>query len=462
MWLFVAEGVGFGAYASAAPNGSPVFAVDAVSRMVAENATSGDVGTAITATDPDSGQALTYSVTATTDLRGAVHLAAFERDFVLDAATGQVEVRAAAVIDYETRVSYKVSYLVSDGKDSQGVADGVVDDTLTLTVAVTNVNEPGVVAFDGAALVGGQVTASLSDPDGAVSSVVWEWSRSATADGAYSALSPAVATAVYTPVAADGGMFLRATATYTDDTHTASAQTAAGTAAVGLSSPVFAVGAVSRTVAENAASGAAVGAAVTAVDADGETLAYSVVATGDVAGPAHLAAFERDFVLDAATGQVEVRATAVIDYETRVSYKVSYQVSDGRDSQGVADGAADDTLTLTVAVTNVNEPGVVAFDGAALVGGQVTASLSDPDGAVSSVVWEWSRSATADGAYSALSPAVATAVYTPVAADEGMFLRAGHLHRRHPHGVGADRGGDRRGGVVFAGVRGRCGVAHGG
>ena len=401
----------------------PVFAVDAVSRMVAENATSGDVGTAITAPDPDSGQALTYSVTATTDLRGAVHLAAFERDFVLDAATGQVEVRAAAVIDYETRVSYKVSYLVSDGRDSRGVADGVVDDTLTLTVAVTNVNEPGVVAFDGAALVGGQVTASLSDPDGAVSSVVWEWSRSATADGAYSALSPAVATAVYTPVAADEGMFLRATATYTDDTHTASAQTAAGTAAV-LSSPVFAVGAVSRTVAENAASGAAVGAAVTAADADGDTLAYSVVATGDVAGPAHLAAFERDFVLDAATGQVEVRATAVIDYETRVSYKVTYQVSDGKDSQGGASSAADDTLTLTVAVTNVNEPGVVAFDGAALVGGQVTASLSDPDGAVSSVVWEWSRSATADGAYSALSPAVATAVYTPVAADEGMFLRA--------------------------------------
>ena len=173
---------------------------------------------------------------------------------------------------------------------------------------------------------------------------------------------------------------------------------------MGLSSPVFAVGAVSRTVAENAASGAAVGAAVTAVDADGDTLAYSVVATGDVAGPAHLAAFERDFVLDAATGQVEVRATAVIDYETRVSYKVTYQVSDGKDSQGGASSAVDDTLTLTVEVTNVNEPGVVLgaiTDLVAEVGrsvsvqlpavaGNQTYSLCAVDGAVCPSLRGWS------------------------------------------------------------------------
>ena len=117
-----------------------------------------------------------------------------------------------------------------------------------------------------------------------------------------------------------------------------------------------------RSVPENAASGdAVVGGAITTTDADGDTLTYSVVATDASDGGEHLTEFNRDFVLDTGTGLISVKATAMIDYEARSSYTVLFQVSDSEDASGAADAVIDDTVTLTVNVTNVNEPGVVAF-----------------------------------------------------------------------------------------------------
>ena len=52
------------------------------------------------------------------------------------------------------------------------------------------------------------------------------------------------------------------------------------------------------------------------------------------------------------------------------------------------------------------------------VGTELTASLSDPDGEVTEVGWQWASSATADGAFSDLSGnGAATASYTPQTAD---------------------------------------------
>ena len=131
-------------------NAAPVFpdsdgdgAADPVTRRVAENTTAGDVGAAITATDVD-GDVLTYSVAATTDTDAAAHLAAFNRDFSLDTATGQISVKATAAIDHETRTSYKVTYQVTDNKNTTGGADTTIDDTLVLSIDVTDVtNEAG-------------------------------------------------------------------------------------------------------------------------------------------------------------------------------------------------------------------------------------------------------------------------------------------------------------------------------
>ena len=411
---------------------TPEFATTAESRSVAEDVVSGDVWAALTATDLD-GDTLTYSVAATSDTDGAAHLTAFNRDFFLNAGTGQIRVRASAVIDYETRDTYKVTYQVTDGNDASGDAEtgaATIDDTLTLTVSVTNANDPGTVTIAGTARVGVVLKASVTDPDVPVSAVTWQWSRSATAGGSFTNLSNGGTSASYKPVAGDLGEFLKARATYTDAFGTgqvAERETAAVAAIVVTpTTPEFATTAESRSVAENVVSGN-VGAVLTATDADGDTLTYSVEATSDSDGAAHLTAFNRDFSLNAATGQITVKTAAEIDYETRQSYKVSYRVTDGNDPSGVAETGTvtiDDTLTLTVSVSNEDEAGVVTLsETTPEVGVPITASLTDPDEGVTGATWQWSSSATASGPFTNITGA-ALASYTPKAGDARKYLRA--------------------------------------
>ena len=411
---------------------------DPVVRSLAENTASGVVGAAITATDGD-GDTLTYSVAATADGDAAAHLMAFNRDFDLDDGSGQISVKAGAVINFEARESYKVLFRVSDGEDASGAADAVIDDMLTLTVTVTNVNEDGVVTIGGTPQVDVALTATLTDPDGSVSAEVWSWSKAATAGGAFTTIGGAT-DASYTPVAADVGMFLKASVSYTDNVHSATGQTASGTAtsAVPHTAPVFPDGdsdgsadPVARSLAENTASGV-VGAAITATDGDGDTLTYSVAATADGDAAAHLMAFNRDFDLDDGSGQISVKAGAVIDFEDRPSYKVLYRVSDGEDASGTADAVIDDMLTLTVTVTNVNEDGVVTIGGTPQVDVALTATLTDPDGSVSAEAWSWSKAATAGGAFTTIGGAT-DASYTPAAADVGMFLKASVSYTDNVH-----------------------------
>ena len=61
---------------------------DPVARTIVENTTSGNVGAAVIATDPD-GDTLTYSVAKTSDATSAAHLTAFNRDLALDTATAR-------------------------------------------------------------------------------------------------------------------------------------------------------------------------------------------------------------------------------------------------------------------------------------------------------------------------------------------------------------------------------------
>ena len=216
---------------------------------VAENTTSGNVGSAVTATDPDAGDVLAYSVAAVSNSQtDTEHLAAFNEDFTLDAATGRVAVKVGAVIDFESRTSYVVSYRVSDLKDAAGAVDAVIDDTLVLTVTVSNLNEAGTVSISGDPEAGTELTASLTDPDGAVSGVSWVWAVGASSSGSFTAVSGATA-ASFTVRAADHGKYLQATATYTDTVHSATGQTVSEvTAEVGAANaaPAFAPTATHR------------------------------------------------------------------------------------------------------------------------------------------------------------------------------------------------------------------------
>lgn len=93
-------------------------------------------------------------------------------------------------------------------------------------------NQPGSVSLSSTSpIVGTAVAATVSDPDGGVSSTTWQW-QNKTSGGEWTDISDATA-ASYTPVSGDVGKTLRATATYTDNAATGNTATSAETGTVG-------------------------------------------------------------------------------------------------------------------------------------------------------------------------------------------------------------------------------------
>ncbi len=89
-----------------------------------------------------------------------------------------------------------------------------------------------------------------------------------------------------------------------------------------------------------------------------------------------------------------------------------------------SDGQTDE-MDVIVTVANVEEDGTVTLSPLQpRIGSPVTATLSDIDGAVSDVKWKWAKSVPESGdPYEDIEGATA-ASYTPVMADNAMFLRA--------------------------------------
>ena len=225
-------------------NSAPVFAAAEMAWSVPENTVAGIVGE-VAATDAD-GDTLVYSVGPTTESDAAIHLTAFERHFALNTERGQISVKPGAMFDLGTRPSYKVLYQVSDGKDATGGSDTTIDNTITLTITVTSVDEPGTVSFSADPTQGTTLTATLADPDVVVSGTPsWIWERSARPDSGFEPIDGETG-ASYTPVVADSAFFLRATASYADGL-------GAGKTASGVT--VLPVDVTARTLAKNTGRG---------------------------------------------------------------------------------------------------------------------------------------------------------------------------------------------------------------
>ena len=113
-----------------APNTPPVFDEGRAATRGVDEDTFADqnIGDPLRATDADSADTLTYSLDT-----------ASEAVFDIDATTGQL--RTEAELDHETRKSYPVTVSVSDGKDANSDADPSADDTITVTILVSDVNE---------------------------------------------------------------------------------------------------------------------------------------------------------------------------------------------------------------------------------------------------------------------------------------------------------------------------------
>ena len=117
-----------------------------------------------------------------------------------------------AMPDYETPADANMNnvYVVRVNAN-----DGTYSDTHDVTVIVTPVDEDGMVTLSSRPVVDTALTASLTDADGGVTGVMWQWASSDAMDGTWTDISGATSDS-YTPMAGDAGNYLQATASYTD------------------------------------------------------------------------------------------------------------------------------------------------------------------------------------------------------------------------------------------------------
>ena len=254
-------------------------------------------------------------------------------------STTDAELTFKASPDFEAKASaggnniYVLTVVATDSGGQTASRD--------VTVRVTNVEEEGTVTLSSLQPeVGVALTASLTDPDGEISGLTWQWARADTMGGSYTAIAGATS-AVYTPVSADDAKYLRATASYTDGEGSGKSQSEESANLVQPHdttnvAPVFSPKTVSISVPESTTGN--LGAAVTATDDD--NLTYSLGGSD-----------ASSFTIDRSSGQIKV-AAGTLDYETKQTHNVTVTATDA--------SLESDTATVTITVTNVNEKPTLA------------------------------------------------------------------------------------------------------
>ena len=315
------------------PNNAPVFTDGgSATRSVAENTASGEnIGAAIAATDADTDDTLTYTLSGDPDA-GA---------FRIVSTSGQLQTRAA--LDYETKSSYTVSVSVSDGKGGS--------DSITVTITVTDVAENNAPVFtDGVATtrsiaentasgqnIGTAVAATDADNDtltytlGGTDAASFSIVRTSGQLQTNAALDYETKTSYAVRITTSDGTLtdiIDVTINVTNVNETPN-----------NNAPIFTDGtSTTRTVAETAAVGATIGASVAATDSDpADTLTYSLGGTDAAV-----------FSIASTTGQLYT--STALDYGTKTAYAVTVSVFDSK--------GGSDSIAVTISVTDVDQPPV--------------------------------------------------------------------------------------------------------
>ena len=290
--------------------------------LVAENAVNGTVVGTVSATDADSGESFTYSLTD--DANGR---------FAINAATGEVTVADTGQLDFETVTSHDITVQVTDSGGNSydevmtiNIADGndtPTDLSITASTVAENVANGTVVGTVSTTDpdAGETFTYALTDDAGGRFAIDANTGVVTVADGSLLDFETATSHNVTVRVTDSGGNtydeVMPVTVTNTNETPTDLSITAS-------------------TVAENAANGTAVGTVSTTDQDAGETFTYSLV--NDQGGR---------FAINSSTGVVTVADGSLLDYETRASHDITVRVTDS--------GGNTYDEVMTVNLTNTNE-----------------------------------------------------------------------------------------------------------
>ena len=406
-------------------NEAPVFPSAMATRTIPENTPAGvNIGAPVAATDPDN-DALTYS------LNGAD-----AGSFDIVSGTGQLQTKAS--LDGASGNSYSVTVSVRDSKDDEGNPDTTTDSTIAVTILVTEVNEapvfPSAMATrtipentPAGVNIGAPVAATDPDNDPLTyDDIVASSGQLQTKLPLTYSLDNLDGRAVFDIGSTDGQLQTKAPlnrasrSSYivivsvrdSKDDEGNPDTTTDSTIAVTIlvtevtevnEAPVFPSAMATRTIPENTPAGVNIGAPVAATDPDNDPLTYS------------LDNLDRA-VFDIGSTDGQLRTKAALDFETNPYYSVTVTATDT--------AGATDTISVTIDVNNLDEPGTVTLDSLQpLVAFPLTATLDDPDNVSGSETWLWARSP--DGtSVGTLIDGATSATYTPVADDVGDYLQA--------------------------------------
>ena len=291
---------------------------------------------------------------------------------------GDFKISDAGVLTFKDKPNYEGAA----DKDEDNVykvtvtATGETKSTQAVEVTVTDVDEAGKVTLSQPQpQVGRTITAESSgDPDTPVEDEKWQWSRGPSMDGPWTDIAKAISTS-RTPDAADEGMYLLATVTYTDKF---GAQTASKVSenpveerTLANAEPSFAdhdtddttdVVEAMRAVDEGK-KGANVGKPLSAKDGDGDVLLYTIAAAGtmndgDGGGVDNVTNIRDLFSIDPRSGQLKTKVDTLNSDDSGTTGTTD-------DSNGEAiytfevtakdPSGAPGTATVTVTITDVND-----------------------------------------------------------------------------------------------------------
>lgn len=297
-----------------------VFALD-------ENSINGSAVGTVTAVDQDSGDTISYSITAG-NTGGA---------FAINPTTGAITVSSSAALNFEVTPAFILTVQATDG---------LLPSTATVTVNLNNLNEPPVLA--GQVFAIGENSANLSpvgtltasDPDaGSVISYSITAGNTGNAfainsvSGALTVNSSAALNFETTPVftltvqATDAGLLSASAAVTVNLTNVNELP--------GLGDQTFAIN-------ENSANGTAVGTMVGSDPDSGDTLSYSIIG-GNTSNA---------FAINPSTGAITVNSSAALNFELTPVFNLTIQVTDA----GLLSNAATATINLTDVVEPIPNP----------------------------------------------------------------------------------------------------------